>query len=42
MFARRVKNRPGSKGKRISSDIYFYQIRWENGEASAKKMIFIR
>jgi len=29
-------------GKRVSSGTYFYQIRWENGEASSKKMIFLR
>ena len=29
-------------GKRVSSGTYFYQIRWENRDASAKKMIFLR
>jgi hypothetical protein len=29
-------------GKRVSSGTYFYQIRWENGESSAKKMIFLK
>jgi len=31
-----------SQGKRVSSGTYFYQIRWENGEASAKKMISLK
>ncbi len=29
-------------GKRVSSGTYFYQIRWENRDASTKKMIFLR
>jgi hypothetical protein len=29
-------------GKRVSSGTYFYQIRWENGDAGAKKMIFLK
>jgi hypothetical protein len=29
-------------GKRVPSGTYFYQIRWENGETSSKKMIFLR
>jgi hypothetical protein len=28
--------------KRVPSGTYFYQIRWENGEASSKKMIFLK
>ena len=31
-----------SKGTKVPSATYFYQIRWENGEASSKKMIFLR
>jgi hypothetical protein len=30
------------EGKRVASGTYFYQIRWENREASAKKMIFLK
>jgi len=30
------------ESKRVSSGTYFYQIRWENGEASAKKMIMLK
>jgi len=30
------------EGKRVSSGTYFYQIRWENGESSSKKMIFLK
>jgi len=29
-------------GKRVSSGTYFYQIRWENGEASSSKMILVK
>lgn len=31
-----------SQGKRVPSGTYFYQIRWENRDASAKKMIFLK
>lgn len=31
-----------AKGKRVPSGTYFYQIRGKNGEASAKKMIFLK
>jgi len=31
-----------SKGTKVPSGTYFYQIRWENSEASSKKMIFLR
>jgi hypothetical protein len=30
------------EGKKVPSGTYFYQIRWENGEASSKKMIFLK
>lgn len=30
------------EGKRVASGTYFYQIRWENGDASSKKMIFLK
>jgi len=35
-------NGTDSKGKRVSSGTYFYQIKWKNGDASAKKMILIK
>jgi hypothetical protein len=31
-----------SEGKKVPSGIYFYQIRGENGDASSKKMIFLK
>ncbi|MBN1694123.1 T9SS type A sorting domain-containing protein [candidate division WOR-3 bacterium] len=31
-----------NNGNRVSSGTYFYQIRWENGNASSKKMIFLK
>jgi hypothetical protein len=30
------------EGKKVSSGTYFYQIKWENIDASSKKMIFLR
>lgn len=31
-----------SNGNRVSSGTYFYQIKWENGETSSRKMIFLK